>query len=145
MRLAGNRAGSCKEVAKPTTPQAPPASSNPNALRAFTHACAARAYAVRSCQEICRSRHAFMGWAACLGMHHESVIGLRPDDATMTEIKSMLASEFVTISLIVPGIAGRSLQTDAAPFFSLVQCGKVRDLKPLWLRGEAPGTPLQFF
>ena len=39
-----------------------------------------------------------MGWAACLGMHHESVIGLRPDDATMTEIKSMLASEFVTIS-----------------------------------------------
>ena len=48
-----------------------------------------------------------MGWAACLGMHHESVIGLRPDDATMTEIKSMLASEFVTISLIVPGIAGR--------------------------------------
>ena len=49
-----------------------------------------------------------MGWAACLGMHHESVIGLRPDDATMTEIKSMLASEFVTISLIVPGIAGRS-------------------------------------
>lgn len=39
-----------------------------------------------------------MGWAACLGMHHESVIGLRPDDATMTEIKSMLASQFVTIS-----------------------------------------------
>ena len=83
-----------------------------------------------------------MGWAACLGMHHESVIGLRPDDATMTEIKSMLASEFVTISLIVPGIAGRRLQTDAAPFFSLVQCGKVRDLKPPW--GSAGNTaPVQ--
>ena len=77
-------------------------------------------------------------------MHHVSVIGLRPDDATMTVIKSMLASQFVTIFLIVPGIAGRRLQTDAAPFFSLVQCGKVRDLKPLWLRGEALGTPLQF-
>ena len=115
MRLAGNRAGSCKEVAKPTTPQAPPASSNPNALRAFTHACAARAYAVRSCQEICRSRHAFKGWAACLGMHHVSVIGLRPDDATMTVIKSMQASQFVTIFHIVPGIAGRSCRRTQRP------------------------------
>ena len=60
-----------------------------------------------------------MGWAACLGMHHESVIGLRPDDATMTEIKSMLASEFVTISLIVPGIAGRRTQRPSFHWYNV--------------------------
>ena len=123
MRLAGNRAGSCKEVAKPTTPQAPPASSNPNALRAFTHACAARAYAVRSCQEICRSRHAFKGWAACLGMHHVSVIGLRPDDATMTVIKSRCkrhnSSPFSTLYQELPAAGCRRTQRPSFHWYSV--------------------------
>ena len=66
-------------------------------------------------------------------MHHVSVIGLRPDDATMTVIKVDARHNLWPIFHTVPGMAGRRLQTDATACHSIgttsKKCGKVRDLR----------------